>query len=164
MDHAAKKSPDSVPPFGGLTRVVVGEEYPPGAYFGRNKTNFGYETAEGGMGHWTFGTTLELFAVRDTIRFTHATGPIWFRAADLPSDPQTRPPEDICVKSGETVNPGHLYMHQNRFAHEIEIFALEDEYNQITVVALGRFDYHTVVVPMTLHCGFHGLLKWRPIE
>ena len=165
MDHAAKKSPDSVPPFEGLTRVVVGEEYPPGAYFGQRGSTFKYEIPNVARCHTSFGQNGRPIMVKNpAIKFSGITAPIWFRAAIPPSDPCIQTDKPVRVNYGDTVQPGRLTSVLADGRGSVMI-VLEDENRRITTVNLYPHDFYVVDTPTVVYFGSGpSFIKWHPIE
>ena len=165
MDHAAKKSPESVPPFGGLTRVVVGEEYPPGAYFGQRGSTFDYEIPNCACVYNIFRQDgCPIMVNNPAIKFSGITAPIWFRAAITPSEPCVQPDKLIRVHHGDIVHPGRLTTNLADGRGSV-MFALEDENRRITTVNLFPHAFYTVETTMVVHSGVgSSFIKWHPIE
>ena len=164
MDCGAKKSFGSVPPFEGLTQVVVGEEYPPGAYFGRGGSTIQHRQAlQVFQSNAKFGQKFVPLVVYTYTTICAVTGSVWFRAAAAPSDPCTWSDKIIPVKPGDTVQPGRLTSGLVDREPRV-IVGLEDEHGQIDVVYLSSFDFHTVETPTIVHCEAFAPVRWCPPE
>ena len=164
MDCGAKKSPDSVPPFEGLTRVAVGEKYPPGAYFGRKGSTMCY-TRGTDLRRWRnhFPYALGPVVVDYYTTIREVTGTVWFRAGNPPSDPCVWANEITPVKAGDKVSPGRLS--SGMVECETRVFVcLEDEHGGLEVVYLSSFDFHTVETPTIIHCEPFTQVRWCPFE
>jgi len=164
MNCSAKKSFGSVPPFEGLTQVVVGEKYPPGAYFGRRDSTMRYTRGtDSRLWRGTFPYARGPVVVDYYATICEVTGCVWFRAGRPPSDPCVWTDEITPVKPGDRVLPGRLISGEVECERRVFV-CLEDELGGIEVVHLSSLDFHTIEAPTIVHCEEFTRVRWCPPE
>ena len=164
MDHSAQKSPDSVPPFKGFVRVVVGETYPPGLYFGPDDASANYTTTCGRGRNVGFnrmalnkdGWRIYYENLRNIVN--EVNGAVWFQQFV----PLTTPA--IIVKNGDTIEPGELEGFGSAIDCRLPIVL--DYGEEVESVAIGVGDRHVVERPARVclvDMGNALTIKWRAL-